>query len=69
MSQNAEPKAKTKSANQAEWEAAPDWERAAVRKALQEYQDSPGNSVNIAMLRACRKYASIVNAAVGTIQK
>ena len=68
MSINAESKAQAAALGQDEWNAAPAWERSAINKAMEAYQDSPGTSTRVAMLRACRKYAAIVNAAVGTIK-
>lgn len=63
MSENAEPKKKMAELNRAEWDALSDVEKTAVRKALAAYQNSPGDSINMAMLRGVRAYMAIMKAA------
>ncbi len=56
MSENAEAKAKMAELNRREWEAVSDLEKTAIRAALKAYENSPGDSVNMAMLRGVRAY-------------
>jgi hypothetical protein len=60
MSQNAEAKAKMRDLNNREWEVIPDLEKNAVRAALKAYSNSPGDSINMAMLRGIRAYQAVM---------
>lgn len=62
MSTNAEAKAKMTALNNREWDAVSDLEKTAIRAALKAYSSSPGDSINMAMLRGIRAYQAIMGA-------